>query len=350
MTAHEHFMSVGQAEGRVQCVNVAQVIGMRDWKFERLRFKAPLRLEREPGAPANFLSPALISEFGIPETPPISANPYGAPIVQVIHDNPDHLFLDVGAGLRETYYRNVVNTEIYPSASTDVLCVGESMPFDDDLFDHVFCFATLEHTRRPWDVAREICRVLKPGGTAFIDYPFLQPVHGYPHHYFNATPLGNQSLFEESCDILSLDIGWHQHPMIGVQWSLTAFRKGLPNAEGRKFEALRIKDIIECPVETLLEEDYCRGLDMDTRRVIASGSMLVAEKRSAPADVGRVRADPVTRPPRRPSFGTNATAVGILREHNALLQRQLDEMHRSTSWKITAPLRAIRRLVRAGHA
>jgi SAM-dependent methyltransferase len=346
LTARDHFLTHGQAEGRLQFVNAADVIAMREWKIERLRFRSHPSRERKHGAPANFLSEALIAEFGIPDSPPVSAHPYGAGIVQLIHDNPDHLFLDVGAGLRERYYRNVVNTEIYPSVSTDVLCVGENMPFESNLFDHVFCFATLEHTRRPWDVAREICRVLKPGGTAYIDYPFLQPVHGYPHHFFNATPLGNQSLFEQDCDIRSLEIGWHHHPMVGMQWALTVFRNGLNEAEAREFESLRIKDIVNAPLGTLLEQDYCRNLHMNMQRIIASGSMLVAEKRAiASPDLTMPTAHdalPFTPPVQSP--GTPPPDFAELEERADQLQQQLHAIHRSTSWRLTAPLRAVGRI------
>lgn len=112
----------------------------------------------------------------------------------------------MGAGLRFTYASNIVNLEIYPCISTDVISIGEKLPFDDNQFDYIMCLAVLEHTREPWEVAREMCRVLKPGGKILVDYPFLQPVHGYPHHYFNATPLGAPTLFEKYCDIESSNI------------------------------------------------------------------------------------------------------------------------------------------------
>jgi 2-polyprenyl-3-methyl-5-hydroxy-6-metoxy-1,4-benzoquinol methylase len=54
----------------------------------------------------------------------------------------------------------VVNLDIFRSVSTDVISVAEDMPFADEQFDFVLCFAVLEHVRRPWDVAREIGRVL----------------------------------------------------------------------------------------------------------------------------------------------------------------------------------------------
>jgi hypothetical protein len=345
LSPQAHFAACGQAEGRLQAVNIGAVRAMRDWKLARLVFSREPGAARKPGKPLHFLSRALIAEFAIPEAPPVSAHPYAPSVVQLIHDHRDKLFLDVGAGLRDVYYPNVVNTEIYPSVSTDVLCVGEAMPFADEQFDFVFCFATLEHTKRPWDVAREICRVLKPGGTVMIDYPFMQPVHGYPHHYFNATPMGNRSLFEDACDIRSVEIGWHQHPIIGLRWMLTVFRNGLQDQEARRFEHLPVKALLDASVEELLAESFCRDLAPEMQRVIATGSMLEAVKR-VPADGFAWRATTAGAETMPRAMTPDAAMIQLMTQ-NALLLGRLDAMAQSRSWRITRPLRFIGRLVRA---
>ena len=336
----EHFLSVGKAEQRVQAVNRKLVGALREAKLARVRFAAPPRADRATGAPADFLDAAIRDEFQIPDAPPVSAHPYPAALDALIRANPDRLFLDVGAGLRPVYYPNVVNTEIYPSPSTDVLCVGESMPFASDQFDYVFCFATLEHTRRPWDVAGEICRVARPGGSILIDYPFMQPVHGYPHHYFNATPMGNRSLFEDACDVVSVEIGANHHPIIGVQWMLTVFQRGLPEAEARDFAALRVGEIVDRPLESLLRARFATALHPEMQRVIASGSLLTAIKRAASGDVA---------PPRRPApVRAPGEPVEALRLQNAELRAQCNAMLRSRSWRMTAPLRRLKAMLRGG--
>lgn len=283
MTARQHFLLRGFGERRSQWVHLPEIARLRERKLSRVAFRdAPVPARQEGQAP-NFLSRQTIEEFAIPESPPVSAHPYGRPVLDVIEANRDKLMLDVGAGVRQVYYANVINTDIYASVSTDVICIAEDLPFADEQFDAVFCLATLEHTRRPWDVASEICRVLKPGGTVMIDYPFMQPVHGYPHHYFNATPLGNRSLFETACDIRSVEVGWHHHPIIGLQWILTVFRNGLQPDEARRFEDLRIGDLVNRPLSTLMEESYCVGLAPQMKEVIATGSMLIATKKPRPA-------------------------------------------------------------------
>jgi SAM-dependent methyltransferase len=351
LSPRAHFKSVGQAQGRLQAINIDQVIGLRNRKLAKMAFLAEPPEGRQPGRPLNFLSPELLDEFGIPDSPPVSAHPYPETVIQLIRDNPDKLFLDVGAGLRPTYYANVVNTEIYPSFSTDVLCVGEAMPFASGLFDFVFCFATLEHTRRPWDVAAEICRVLKPGGTVMIDYPFMQPVHGYPHHYFNATPMGNRSLFEHDCDIQSVEIGWHHHPMIGLQWMLTVFHRGLQAVDAKAFGNLRVVDIVDQSLDTLLKEPYSVNLHADMRRVIASGSLLIATKKDQPAHASQsnihrqITDEPVIGAARRRPASEDTRIAELMRQNSAL-RTQRDALLNSTSWRLTSPLRACAGILR----
>jgi len=100
------------------------------------------------------------------------------------------------AGLKSFSYPNVVNMEIVPYASTDAVGVGQSLPFPDDTFDAVLSIAVLEHVNDPFLCARELIRVLKPGGRLMCAVPFLQPEHGYPHHYFNMTRMGLAELFK----------------------------------------------------------------------------------------------------------------------------------------------------------
>jgi SAM-dependent methyltransferase len=49
--------------------------------------------------------------------------------------------------------------------------VGEALPFADDTFHIVLCLDTIEHVPDPNGMAREIMRVLKPGGTCMLTTP-----------------------------------------------------------------------------------------------------------------------------------------------------------------------------------
>jgi SAM-dependent methyltransferase len=55
---------------------------------------------------------------------------------------------------------------------TEFLTDIQGMGAKSDSFDIVFCLHVLEHVRRDRDAVREIYRVLKPGGVAYIMVPF----------------------------------------------------------------------------------------------------------------------------------------------------------------------------------
>lgn len=68
--------------------------------------------------------------------------------------------------------------------------------FAPDSVGTVVCLETLEHVRRPWDAAREIFRILKPGGTTLISIPFNFAIHCFPDDYWRMTASGLAALLE----------------------------------------------------------------------------------------------------------------------------------------------------------
>jgi SAM-dependent methyltransferase len=173
----------------------------------------------------------------------------------------------------------VVTTDIFASLTTDVLCIGEQLPFEDEQFDYVLCFAVLEHTRRPWEVATAMCRVLKPGGRVIVDYPFMQPVHAYPHHYFNATATGHESLFKQACEIVSVSVPLHLEPIYGLSWILSIWKSALPPKDAAAFGQLTVNQLAAPPHEQTARS-YCTNLPEDMRGQIAAGSRLIAVKKT----------------------------------------------------------------------
>ena len=114
-----------------------------------------------------------------------------------------------------------------------------------------------------------------------IDWPFLQPVHGYPHHFFNATPKGNRSAFEERCDIVSCDVRPWQHPIFALSWMIDEWQNGLPAAERATFCEMKIGDFLGGIPQRLhqLSEPFCSALGVAAQETIAAGTTLIARKR-----------------------------------------------------------------------
>lgn len=117
----------------------------------------------------------------------------------------DDLCVSVGGGPIRVHPL-FTNLNIGPFPNVDVVGDGHRLPYADSSVDAIHSEAVFEHLHSPLIAAKEIARVLKPGGKAFICTPFLQAYHGYPHHYQNYTITGHQTLFE-SVGLAVIDSG-----------------------------------------------------------------------------------------------------------------------------------------------
>jgi SAM-dependent methyltransferase len=102
-----------------------------------------------------------------------------------------------------------------PSVYGDAL----KLPFKDNAFDLTFCQALLEHVRDPFKAVAEMGRITKPGGVVWAGMAFMQPVHGVPSHYFNATVWGIQELFR---DLDIVKSSWFGELSFTIDWLLKA--------------------------------------------------------------------------------------------------------------------------------
>lgn len=255
-----------------------------DAKAKKLTRIAPLLRLDLPGKlnayQFDFLTPALRENYDLIEVDAVSSNHYDGVALELIRKHADGLILDAGAGSRQDYLPNVVNFEIVPYPSTDVLGVGEELPFLDNSFDAVFSLAVLEHVKDPFQCARELARVLKPGGTLYAAVPFLQPYHGYPHHYYNMTHQGLANLFAGTLEVKEQRVLASGHPIWTLSWFLQAYCAGLPAGEREKFQQMKIADFLGEPV-SLLKKDYVTALNEEANFKLASATMLLATKPSA---------------------------------------------------------------------
>jgi len=112
---------------------------------------------------------------------------------------PDAEVLEVGAGHFDHSHHFTVRYTTFdadPEQHPDVVGDAHAMPFDDDRFDGVLALAVLEHVDDPYQVTREMYRVLKPGGRLLAWIPFFQTVHGFPQDVSRFTTYGARRLFE----------------------------------------------------------------------------------------------------------------------------------------------------------
>lgn len=115
--------------------------------------------------------------------------------------------LDIGGGLRIDPNRNNrrkenawVNTYLdkvkyvvldkVPDYNPDIVGDVLNLPFEDESVDAVLAIHLLEHVEEPQKAVKEIYRVLKPGGYAYFDTPFIfyyHPMKGYYKDFYRFT-------------------------------------------------------------------------------------------------------------------------------------------------------------------
>lgn len=221
------------------------------------------------------------SRWNISDTEAVSAHPYGDDIMQIVGRHENGLVLDAGAGKRPVYFDNVVNYEIVAYDTTDVVGVGEELPFADGSFDAVVSTAVLEHVKDPFRCAREIARVLKPGGELYCVVPLLAPLHGYPHHYYNMTDQGIRNLFDDLLEVERVEVSRHLLPIWALTWICSRWAEGLSGAAKDEFLGMRIADFIGSPLPHL-DQRYVTGLPATVNSELAAGHALFAHKPPSP--------------------------------------------------------------------
>lgn len=120
--------------------------------------------------------------------------------------------LVIGAGTRVQQYRDrfprasLFVTDVDLTYSPDGIVDALALPFADASVDLVVSEHVIEHLVDPLQAAREIERVLRPGGIVLIKMPFLYPWHGGYIDFFRATPAGMRAMFA-GCDVVRLTHG-----------------------------------------------------------------------------------------------------------------------------------------------
>ena len=276
-SARQHFDAFHGSEQRMLRLPIPPA-----WKTEKLARLTPLLIDatRCHATPTHLdcLTDALREEFSILPTDNVSAHHYDHEALALIERHGEGLVLDCGAGLRNVYYDNVVNYEIVAYDSTDVLGVAERLPFKDNSFDAALSLNVLEHVKDPFQAARELIRVLKPGGELMCVAPFLQPLHGYPHHYYNMTGPGLFNLFAPLVEKRS-EIYGALRPVWALNWFLNSYSAGLPPEQRVRFEAMTVAELMASPAALELQ-DFVTALSAEATTELASAHALFARKPS----------------------------------------------------------------------
>jgi SAM-dependent methyltransferase len=78
-----------------------------------------------------------------------------------------------------------VKCDIAPGPDVDVVADVHCLPAEwTDKYGAFIANAVWEHLKRPWIAAKEVARILSPGGIFLIESHQTFPIHGYPSDYF----------------------------------------------------------------------------------------------------------------------------------------------------------------------
>lgn len=270
--ALRHLTEYGLKEGRRQ-ISTAFLSSRRD-KFVLFEPTLPATVER--CFPVSFATKL----HEVSEYPTESSGRYGY-FEAELAANEHKLYADIGAGFRHVAFMNCAYVEVYPSLTADILIDDDCrLPFKDASLDGIGCFAVLEHVTQPWRMVNEFARVVKPEGRLFIDWPFLQPVHGYPSHYYNATREGLRKLFDHDFTVSELYTGPHQGPDYTVRWILNALLSSISDPTIR--EQLSQTTVGDLCAHSPQSEWWQRILgDLDDRAIsmLSCGNTLIGSRR-----------------------------------------------------------------------
>jgi SAM-dependent methyltransferase len=173
--------------------------------------------------------------------PHIVANPQVDKVLATLDEGA--VICDVGAGGRRLT-PDTITVDRFWGSETDLMSDAAALALKDESVDCAACTGTLEHLPDPWAAAREIVRVVKPGGLIYVDAPFMQGYHADPHDYWRFTQDGLRQLFP---GFEELDAGVHMGPASGLAWVFVAFCQGLARSERVRKLMFRLGSVIAFP-------------------------------------------------------------------------------------------------------
>jgi len=79
--------------------------------------------------------------------------------------------------------------------------------FPDESWDVVICVQVLEHVPNLWDVPEEMHRILRSGGYAIVDSPWMYPYHAEPPSFgdfWRMSKDGLRELFKDRFEVVEI--------------------------------------------------------------------------------------------------------------------------------------------------
>jgi SAM-dependent methyltransferase len=198
--------------------------------------------------------------------------------------------LHLSAGGSARRFEHVIEADAAVFRHTDLIADVHHLPFTDEIFDAVIALNAFEHYRDPRTAAREILRVLRPGGRVLIRTAFMQPLHEAPWHFYNCTRYGLEAWFEDF-ETEKLHVSENFHPGHSLSWLASelelAVRACMSDAEADAFLATPLRSVVSlwrAPEAAKNAEPFWENLaalPQDVQAITAAGFEFVGRRPAA---------------------------------------------------------------------
>lgn len=140
--------------------------------------------------------------------------------------------LDVGAGrgpYRELFaHVSYETSDVKDFGNVDHVCSITRLTMEDDTYDLVFCSQTMEHVSEPVKALREIRRVLKPGGEAWLSAPLFFEEHQQPVDFYRYTRFAWRHMARRA-GFKVADISWLEGAYATSSYQMNMVARALPD-------------------------------------------------------------------------------------------------------------------------
>ena len=106
------------------------------------------------------------------------------------------LIADIGSG-PERLGPEFINVDVFPFPEVDIVADATCLPFKSNTLDGVVSESMFEHVPDANLVAKEMVRVVKPGGYVYVSAPFIHPYHASPDDFNRWTISGLKYMFKD---------------------------------------------------------------------------------------------------------------------------------------------------------
>ena len=169
------------------------------------------------------------------------------------------LVIDVGSG-PERLGKDLVNLDVFPFPEVDIVSDATALPFATGSVDGAVSESVFEHVPRADLVAKEMVRVLKPGGYFYVSAPFIHPYHASPDDFNRWTVSGLKFLFTDPERMAGMEVEIVETGVRSGPWSalllFLAYWLGVLFCFGYKPIAPLLAHIFMIPLGLLKYLDY----------------------------------------------------------------------------------------------